>query len=40
MDYQRQQETKNYFRTRRKIVEVSLLNFRSNLGHKDKLEVI
>ena len=27
-------------RTRRKIVEVILLNFRSNLGHKDKLEVI
>ena len=26
--------------TRRKIVEVILLNFRSNLGHKDKLEVI
>ena len=29
----------NYL-TRRKIVEVILLNFRSNLGHKDKLEVI
>ena len=26
--------------TQRKIVEVILLNFRSNLGHKDKLEVI
>ena len=26
--------------TRRKIVKVILLNFRSNLGHKDKLEVI
>ena len=26
--------------TRRKIVEVILLNFRSNLGHIDKLEVI
>ena len=26
--------------TRRKIVEVILLKFRSNLGHKDKLEVI
>ena len=26
--------------TRRKIVEVILLNFRSNLGYKDKLEVI
>ena len=26
--------------TRRKIVEVILLNFRSNLGHMDKLEVI
>ena len=26
--------------SRRKIVEVILLNFRSNLGHKDKLEVI
>ena len=25
---------------RRKIVEVILLNFRSNLGYKDKLEVI
>ena len=25
--------------TRRKIVEVILLNFRSNLGHKDKLEL-
>ena len=29
--------TKN---TRRKIVEVILLNFRSNLGYKDKLEDI
>ena len=28
------------FYTRRKIVEVILLNFRSNLGHMDKLEVI
>ena len=28
------------FIARRKIVEVILLNFRSNLGHKDKLEVI
>ena len=26
--------------TRRKIVEVILLNFRSNLGHTDKLKVI
>ena len=26
--------------TQRKIVEVILLNFRSNLGHKDKLEAI
>ena len=26
--------------TRGKIVKVILLNFRSNLGHKDKLEVI
>ena len=30
----------NLYNTRRKIVEVILLNFRSNLGHKDKLEVI
>ena len=29
-----------YLEIRRKIVEVILLNFRSNLGHKDKLEVI
>ena len=28
------------YRTRRKIVEVILLNFRINLGHMDKLEVI
>ena len=36
------QEVINYLDkdTRRKIVEVILLNFRSNLGHKDKLEVI
>ena len=27
-------------RTRRRIVEVILLNFQSNLGHMDKLEVI
>ena len=30
----------NYIHARRKIVNVILLNFRSNLGHKNKLEVI
>ena len=34
------QDLKIRIGTRRKIVEVILLNFRSNLGHMDELEVI
>ena len=38
--YQKVSCVKTFKRTRRKIAEAILLNFRSNLGHMDKLEII